>query len=52
MENVIQGNKDIQVVFAHNDEMALGAAKAIKASNINAIIIIYSNRISSISYFS
>lgn len=39
MENVIQGNKDIQVVFAHNDEMALGAAKAIKASNINAIII-------------
>ena len=39
MENIIQGNKDIQVVFAHNDEMALGAAKAIKASNINAIII-------------
>ncbi len=25
MENIIQGNKDIQVVFAHNDEMALGA---------------------------
>lgn len=39
MENIIQGNKDIQVVFAHNDEMALGAAKAIKSSNINAIVI-------------
>lgn len=38
-ENIIQGNTDIQVVFAHNDEMALGAAKAIKASNINAIVI-------------
>ena len=39
MENITQGNKDIQVVFAHNDEMALGAAKAIKSSNINAIVI-------------
>ena len=39
MENIIQGNKDIQVVFAHNDEMALGAAKAIKMSNINAMVI-------------
>lgn len=39
MENVIQGNKEIQAVFAHNDEMALGAAKAIAASNIDAIII-------------
>ncbi|MEG2017822.1 MAG: ribose ABC transporter substrate-binding protein RbsB [Clostridium sp.] len=38
-ENIIQGNSDIQVVFAHNDEMALGSAKAIKASNINAIVI-------------
>ncbi|GAB6168687.1 ribose ABC transporter substrate-binding protein RbsB [Clostridium carnis] len=39
MENVVQGNSDIQVVFAHNDEMALGAAKAILTSNINAIVI-------------
>lgn len=39
MENIIQGNSDIQVVFAHNDEMALGAAKAIKTSNINAMVI-------------
>lgn len=39
MENIIQGNKDIQVIFAHNDEMALGAAKATAASNLDAIII-------------
>lgn len=39
MENIIQGNDDIQVVFAHNDEMALGAAKAIGTSNINAMVI-------------
>ncbi len=38
-ENILQGNSDIQVVFAHNDEMSLGAAKAIKSSNINAIVI-------------
>lgn len=38
-ENIIQGNSDIQVVFAHNDEMALGAAKAMKTSNINSIVI-------------
>ena len=39
MENIVQGNSDIQVVFAHNDEMALGAAKAIIASNIKAMVI-------------
>ncbi|MPQ42604.1 ribose ABC transporter substrate-binding protein RbsB [Clostridium tarantellae] len=39
MENIIQANPDIQVVFAHNDEMALGAEKAIKAAGINAMVI-------------
>lgn len=39
MENIIQANHNIQVVFAHNDEMALGAVKAIKASGINALVI-------------
>ena len=38
MENIIQANPNIQVVFAHNDEMALGAVKAIKASGINALV--------------
>jgi len=32
MENILQGNQDIQAVFAHNDEMALGALQAIEAS--------------------
>ena len=39
MENIFQANPNIQVVFAHNDEMALGAVKAIKASGINALVI-------------
>jgi len=32
MENILQGNPDIQAVFAHNDEMALGALQAIEAA--------------------
>ena len=32
MENILQGNKEIQAVFAHNDEMALGALQAIQSS--------------------
>ena len=31
MENILQGNPDIVAVFAHNDEMALGALEAITA---------------------
>lgn len=29
MENMLQANPDIQAVFAHNDEMALGAVEAV-----------------------
>ncbi|HEY3368109.1 MAG TPA: ribose ABC transporter substrate-binding protein RbsB [Symbiobacteriaceae bacterium] len=32
MENILQANPDIVAVFAHNDEMALGAIAAIKAA--------------------
>ncbi len=32
MENILQSNPDIKAVFAHNDEMALGALEAIEAS--------------------
>lgn len=39
MENIIQRNSDIQVAFAHNDEMALGASKAIQAAGLNTIVI-------------
>ncbi|MCM3453697.1 ribose ABC transporter substrate-binding protein RbsB [Heyndrickxia oleronia] len=39
MENIIQGNPDIQAVFAHNDEMALGALEAINSSGKNIIVV-------------
>ncbi len=32
MEKILQAQPEIQAVFAHNDEMALGALKAIEAS--------------------
>jgi len=32
MENILQAQPKIDAVFAHNDEMALGAIKAIKAA--------------------
>lgn len=32
MENILQANPDIKGVFAHNDEMALGALEAIEAA--------------------
>lgn len=40
MENILQGNKDIQAVFAHNDEMALGAIQAIKAAGLENVIVV------------
>ncbi|MCM3672685.1 MULTISPECIES: ribose ABC transporter substrate-binding protein RbsB [Peribacillus] len=39
MENILQGNNDVQAVFAHNDEMALGAIEAIKAAGKDIIVI-------------
>ena len=40
MENIIQGNKGIQGVFAHNDEMALGAVKAIQAVGLKNVVVV------------
>ena len=40
MENILQGNKDIKAVFAHNDEMALGSQKALEDTGMNDIIIV------------
>ncbi|SUX54067.1 D-ribose ABC transporter substrate-binding protein [Chromobacterium vaccinii] len=40
MENIIQSNKDIQGVFAHNDEMALGAVKAIQAAGLKNVAVV------------
>jgi len=39
MENILQGNNDVQAVFAHNDEMALGAIEAIKAAGKDIIVV-------------
>lgn len=40
MENILQGNKDIQAVFAHNDEMALGALEALSAAGLNDVVVV------------
>lgn len=39
MENIIQSNGDLKGVFAHNDEMALGAIEAIEASGKDIKIV-------------
>lgn len=39
MENILQAQPEIQAVFAHNDEMALGALKAIEASGRNIFVV-------------
>lgn len=38
MENILQAQPNIQAVFAHNDEMALGAIEAIKSAGKLGII--------------
>jgi len=40
MENIIQSTKDFQAVFAHNDEMALGALEAIEAAGLKDVIVV------------
>jgi ribose transport system substrate-binding protein len=40
MENILQANPEINAVFAHNDEMALGAVEAIKAANRTGITVV------------
>ncbi|WP_028452139.1 ribose ABC transporter substrate-binding protein RbsB [Chitinilyticum aquatile] len=40
MENILQGNKNIVGVFAHNDEMALGAIKAIEAAGVKNVVVV------------
>ncbi|MGX1266171.1 ribose transport system substrate-binding protein [Rossellomorea marisflavi] len=39
MENILQGNPDIKAVFAHNDEMALGAQQAIQSSGRDVLVV-------------
>ncbi len=40
MENMLQSNSDIQAVFAQNDEMALGAAEALKSVGKKDVIVV------------
>lgn len=40
MENIIQGTKDIDALFAHNDEMALGAMEALESQNMLEDVIV------------
>jgi len=39
MENILQAQPEINAVFAHNDEMALGALQAIKASGRTIMVV-------------
>lgn len=39
MENILQAQQEITAVFAHNDEMALGALKAIEASGREIMVV-------------
>jgi len=40
MENILQGNPDVNAVFAQNDEMALGALRAIETSGKKGKIMV------------
>ena len=40
MENIIQSKGEIDAVFAQNDEMALGAQKALEAANMKDVLIV------------
>lgn len=39
MENLLQAQPDVQAVFAHNDEMALGALQAVEASGKSILVV-------------
>lgn len=39
MENILQAQRQIDAVFAHNDEMALGALQAIKARGLKIPVV-------------
>lgn len=40
MENILQAQPEVNAIFAHNDEMALGALKAIEASGKVGVVIV------------
>lgn len=40
MENILQANPEINAVFAHNDEMALGALEALKSAKRTDVMVV------------
>lgn len=40
MENIIQSKSNISAVFAQNDEMALGAQKALESAGMNDVLVV------------
>ncbi|WP_188206811.1 ribose ABC transporter substrate-binding protein RbsB [Alkalibacillus aidingensis] len=40
MENIIQSESDFEAVFAHNDEMALGALRALESADMDDVIVV------------
>jgi ribose transport system substrate-binding protein len=40
MENILQGSRNIQGVFAQNDEMALGAVRAIEEAGLKNVAVV------------
>ena len=40
MENIIQSKDKIDAVFAQNDEMALGAQKALEGANMKDVLVV------------
>lgn len=39
MENILQSHAEIDAIFAHNDEMALGALEAVKGAGKNIVVV-------------
>ena len=40
MENILQANKNVKGVIAHNDEMALGAVQALEAAGMKDVTVV------------
>jgi len=40
MENILQGQKDVAAVFAHNDEMALGALQGLESAGRKNVVVV------------
>lgn len=39
MQDLLQANADVKVVYAHNDDMALGALQVLKENNRNDVLV-------------